>query len=707
MHRIPLRAGAVALALSALAEAAQAAPPSALKPPVPAPSVATVVVTARGGSLSQPDLAQQKRALDHIAGSVALVDAADFQGRYAGTLRDVLKDAPGVFIQNRYGQELRVSVRGSGIGRGFHLRGIELLQDGVPWNLADGSGDFYAVDPLSLRSAEIYKGGNGLRFGSSTLGGAVNLVTATARTALAANQLRLEGGSFGAVRASATLSAISGDWDGLATLTGNHVDGARQHSRSNDLYLNANLGRRLSRTAETRLYLSLIDTRQQLPGTVTLSQALSFPDGSNPTASDLTAGGNQQRNQTIQRLADRTSFRLGGGQIDVEVWATHKHLSHPIFQVIYQDGWTWGADARWTGRLDLAGHENELVAGVRATAGNNHAQQYVNFAGARANGMLTANAHQRASNVEGYAEDGLHLTPTLTLTAGAKYAVNDRDLLNRLAPAKSADNTYYGLSPRIGLLWDATPTFQVLADLTRSRDVPDFSDLAQASPFVSSFAPLQAQRAWTGEAGVRGRVGPVRLDFSLYRAQIEGELLQFTVEPSIPAATFNAGSTVHQGVEASARMELARNLAGADADDRLSVFGLWNHNDFRFEGDRTYGRNRIAGTPPDVLRFELRYAKPHLGPLTDVYLAPQIDWVPVGAWADQANTLRAPGYALLGVEAGFALPNRLALFVEARNLTGEAYVSDVSVITDARRVATSIFYPGDRRSVFAGLRYAF
>ena len=110
---------------------------------------------------------------------------------------------------------MRISIRGSGIARGFHLRGLELLQDGIPLNLADGSGDLYQIDPLALRSAEIYKGGNGLAYGSSTLGGAINFVTPTAYTAIAPNVLRLEGGSFDTFRGNAQLSRKVGDLDFL------------------------------------------------------------------------------------------------------------------------------------------------------------------------------------------------------------------------------------------------------------------------------------------------------------------------------------------------------------------------------------------------------------------------------------------------------------------------------------------------------------
>ncbi|WP_250862655.1 TonB-dependent receptor plug domain-containing protein, partial [Caballeronia sp. INML3] len=76
----------------------------------------------------------------------------------------------------------------------------------IPTNLADGSGDYYQIDPLALQSAEVYKGGNGLAYGSSTLGGAIDFLTPTAYTADAPNIVRLEGGSYGTIRGSAQFS---------------------------------------------------------------------------------------------------------------------------------------------------------------------------------------------------------------------------------------------------------------------------------------------------------------------------------------------------------------------------------------------------------------------------------------------------------------------------------------------------------------------
>ncbi len=695
----------LALAAPCVAET-PAAPPA---PATPSTTVASVVVTAQPGSLSQPGLAQQRAEVLSTAGSVGFIDAEDLKGRYALTLRDVLKDQPGVFVQNRYGQEIRLSVRGSGIGRGFHLRGIELLQDGIPWNLADGSGDFYEVDPLSLRSIEVYKGGNGLQFGSSTLGGAINLVTPTARTAAAPTVLRLEGGSFSTARTSATVSGVRGDLDGLLTVTGNTSTGSRQHSRSNDLFLNANLGWRIREGVENRTWLHVSDTRQELPGSVTLASALDFPDRAAPASANPVAGGNQQRNQANQRISNRTSFQVGTGRVDVDLFAYHKHLYHPIFQVVHQDGWTWGGDVRYTSAFDVAGLRNELVAGAGVKAGFNHAKQFLNLAGARQNDVTTANAHQKAANTEAWAEDRLYVTPTVALTAGAKLIADRRDLDNIAAPARSGDKTFYGLSPKVGVLWRPTPAVQVFADVTRSRDVPDFTDLAQTNTAGVSFVPLRQQKAWTYEVGARGEAGPVRFDVTLYRAEITGELLQFLTDPNIPAATFNAGDTVHQGVEASATLDVLRAVGRANGEQGLTLTGLWNLNDFTFDGDRQYRDNRIAGTPLHVLRFAARYTRARLLGLANAYLSPQVDWVPEGAWADQANTLRVPGYALFGIEAGVDLRPGLTAYVEGRNLTDESYVSDIGPVTNLALPATSktIFYPGDRRSVFAGVRLAF
>ena len=663
------------------------------------------VGAAPAGSPTVPSVAEQRAALNSTVGSVAFVDAASFQDRYANTLRDVLKDTPGVTVQERYGQELRLSVRGSGIARGFHLRGIEVLQDGIPFNLADGSGDFYQIDPLALRSVEVYKGGNALTFGATTLGGAVNVVTPTAYTALAPNIYRIDGGSFGTIRENVQASRISGPVDVLINGTVTNSDGFRDHETQRTQNVNANLGYRLAPGVETRFYAGVYLTDQKLPGTLSLFNALNNPTLANPTAVAM----NQSRKVETERIANRTSFVLDVGKLDIDSWAIHKSLYHPIFQAIDQDGWTYGVSPHWAGTFDVGGFRNDTILGLRAFAGQNSALQFVNMQGKR--GVQTLNALQSASNLEAYGENRFWFLPDVALMTAAKAFSSNRTYSNRGGLAANpnvqfANETYEGVNPKLGLLWQPLPDIQVFGDVTRSRDVPDFGDLVQTNTLRTTFVPLEAQRAWTYEAGTRGRIDRLSWDVTLYRAEIRNELINFNTASgaaiNLPAATFNAPRTRHQGVEAAIGLDLARDLSGVG--DRLNLSQIWTHNDFRFVNDPVYGDNRIAGLPQDVLRTVLSYVHP-----SGFHLAPSVDWVPQGAFADHANTLKVPGYALFNIQAGIDFANGVSLFVDARNLLDTRYVADISVVANAGAVAGGpvAFYPGGGRAVFGGARASF
>jgi iron complex outermembrane receptor protein len=660
----------------------------------------TLTVDA-AGSLTQGDVTAQRDDLNRTAGAVGFVDSEQFKTAYANNLRDVLKDAPGVFVQNRYGQEMRVSMRGSGLARGFHTRGIEILQDGIPNNLADGSGDYYQVDPLSLRSVEIFKGGNGLAYGSSMLGGAINFVTPTAHTAIAPNVLRFDGGSFGTLRGNAQMSRVLGDVDFLVNGTVTHADGYRTHSQTQAEDFNGNVGYRFNEDVETRFYLGSFNVDQELPGALSLNNALH-----NPTMAAAAAwSGDQARNSRTQRIANRTSFAIDNGKLDIDTWAIHKSLFHPIFQVIDQDGWTYGITPHFSKTTMFGGYRNEIILGTRFFGGNNTALQFQNVGGSR--GQQTLDARQDAFNAEAYFENRFWFLDDVALMAGAKAFHDERTYHDRgglaLNPtAKEDSKSYDGINPKLGLLWQPHEKIQIFTDVTRSQDVPDFTDLNQTIGATTTFVPLKAQDAWTVEIGSRGHYGRFGWDITAYRSWIENELMQYTTNPSVPAATFNAGSTVHQGLELGVEAELARNLVTPTSGDTLTLSQLWNFSDFHFVNDPQYGNNTIAGVPQHVLRTTLSYKH-----ASGFYFTPSVDWVPQGAWADQANTLKAPGYVLLGLQTGIQLENGVLLYIDARNLTDQRYISDISTIKDATTTGTEIFYPGEGRSVFAGVRYAF
>lgn len=698
-------AAAAAIFLSPSAFAAEA-PSTILAPLVITASPPTALdgldnVDARPGTLTAPGIQEKQRELARMPGAVGIVPADKFKDKYAANLEDTFAFTPGIFARKRYGQEVRLSIRGAGLSRGYHLRSIELLQNGVPLNDADGQGDFQEVDPLILQHIEVYRGGDGLQYGAAALGGAINLVTPTAYTAQAENLFRIDGGSFGTIRAHGEVARIIGNVDFFASMTGLTSDGYRNHSKEKTGRLAANLGYRINSDVETRFYLNFNSVDQELPGTLTLDAALNKPE----TASVSALSGNQQRNARSVRFANKTSFAIGdSSKLDVGAYGGYHNLFHPIYQLLDQGSSNAGVFARYTDEGEVFGHRNVVTAGTRygytALTGNN----YQNVSGNR--GALLQESTQISSTAILYAENAFYVVPTVALVTGIQGINATRRYDTTLATTgihKSDDADFTSSSPKLGLLWDIAPAVQAYANVTRSYEPPIMSDLTQTLGAGTQFTPMDPQRALTYEAGTRGALAFAAWDVALYRAKVEDELVNFTTGPDIPASTFNARRSLHQGLEASLSLDAGAFVLPKilPEGDRLIFEQVYTYSDLRFEGDATYGDNKLAGAVPHVYTAALRYRSAQ-----GWDIAPKIDWVPDGGYVDYANTQKAPGYTLLGIEGGIDIADGFRIFVEGRNLADKRYVGSYTTVT-AYASTQENFYPGEGRSVFAGFTASF
>ena len=679
-----LRASSRALLLAAAASAL----PALAHADEAGPLLDAVTVTANPDPEDPPIVAGARKRLSETPGAVAVVSSESYRDRYAQGLAETLRDVPGVFAQKKWGDDTRLAIRGSGIGNPNHNRGTLLAQDGVPFNEADGYGDFQLIDPLIARYTEVYKGGNALRFGGALLGGAINFVTPTGKDAPAENLLRIEGGSYGLLRGHGEVARVIGDWDVFGAATAITANGWREQSDQTAQHVSLNVGRSFGGDNELRLILSGHNVDQEIPGTLSLEGALNHPKRANPgnIANEYQRDMRSVRGtlQTRWRLTDNAVFEGG-------VYGAWKDLDHPIFQVIDQESRNWGAFGRVDVDGSLAGRPADLFVGASMRLGDLDALQWVNLKSSR--GEKRADSAQNARALDVFAEGRVFVTDELALVGGGSLGSASRKFRNNLNPSADRSITSEWFAPRIGVLWQAPDGAQACANLTRSVEPPNFSALVQSGPFVG-FAPLKPQDAWTAEVGTRGRRGPFTWDVALYRAEIENELLNFIVTPEIPAATFNAGKTVHQGLEAGLDWRVGQV--------RLRQTYAWS--DFKFDGDRVYGDNRLPVVPQHLYRAELRYDHPQ-----GWFVAPSLEWSIADTYVDYANTLKAPGYAIWSLNAGWRAPNGVSLFVEARNLADKRYVSNFSAVTDASApgVSTAVFYPGEGRSVFGGVTWAF
>ena len=652
--------------------------------------VSSVIVTAHPNAEDPPVVAAARKRLSETPGAVSVISQESYINREALALDDVLRDAPGVYAQRKWGGDVRISIRGSGIGNASHNRGLLLAQDGVPLNEADGYGDSQIADPLNTRYAEVYRGGNALRFGGALLGGAINMVTPNGKDAGFENQVRLDGGSYGMAREHLAIARQIGDWDVYAAGTNQTNQGWRSQSQQNIQFGSLNIGRSLGQDREVRFIVNGSNIAQEIPGALTVAQFQADPHQS--AAASL--AGDQGRNQRGVRGSLQTTWRLNEDLVfEGAIYGVWKDLDHPIFQVIDQKSRNYGA----FGRFDWDGHVGDLKAdaffGAWYRQGDLDSHFYINNRGAR--GALQSISYQNAKAIDVFGEGRLFVTDHLALVGGATWGQADRDYVSVKVPSVAstfnltASKTYDWISPRVGLLWQDEAGDQVFANVTRSVEPPNFGSM---SPTNVGFAPVQAQKAWTGEVGTRGRRGPFTYDLTFYRADLQGEMLQYAVSSSIPASTFNADKTIHQGIEAALDWAVAPHWR-----IRQSL----TYSDFRFDGDAVYHDNRLPIVPKNFYRAEIRYDDPR-----GWFVAPAVEWSASDQWIDYSNTKTAPSYAILNLNAGWKVTPAVSLFLDARNLADKAYVSNTQAAI-TWTPATATLWPGDGRSVFGGVTVSF
>lgn len=684
-----------------------------------------IVVTAQEitPSLTVPSpLAAALEINATVAGAAEVIDAEEYKRGRAIHIKDALDYAPGVFVQPRFGaEESRISIRGSGLQRTFHGRGLALLQDGVPLNLADGSFDFQAIEPLAARYVEVYRGGNALLYGAANLGGAINFVSNTGLDAPPVT-LRLGYGSFDSFQAQVASGVAQGPIDLFASFSHFSMSGFREHSRQDSWRFFGNIGYRFSEELETRFYLTSVITKSQLPGNLTKEELEADPRQAQRNAHVKmldNVDSNWRRNFTLWRLANKTTFESGDHRFTLGAFWSQKRLDHPILFIIDQFSNDAGLHLRYDYTGDLFGKRNRFTLGLLPTYGQVQDNRYRNHLGNR--GALFSSNRQTAANVALYGEEQFYLLPDLSVILGTQLTYAQRKNVDTFPvtpgnPDHGSTQDWWGFSPKLGILWDVAPDAQLYANVSRSFEPPSFGELTAPALGGAGLIDLRAQTATTLELGTRGNVGRFHWDFAWYYAWLDHELMEYQLLPGL-SQTVNAGRTIHQGIEAAVEIDLlhglfthetaetrmeGKNVVATEKKarfDRIVLRQVYLWNDFRYDGDRTFGNNRLPGVPEHYYRAELTYEHP-----CGFYAGPNVEWVPRKYNVDSASTLFADPYALLGFKLGYRTERGFSFYLEGKNLTDERYAATTGVVS----VATpnqALFLPGDGRGLYGGIEW--
>lgn len=753
-----------AVFLSAACIAALSSPAIAQRPVSKADS-ATRDSTARARALNPvvTTATRDARELRKLPVSITVIDTTTLNRTSTVSLTEALRTVPGVVAGNLFGgDDVRLSIRGSGARGGFGVRGVGILLDGVPITEPDGQTRLDQLDLGAARSIEIVRGPGSAMYGGAASGGVVNVITRSGRE-MQGVSLRLTGGGFGfdsvnLRKMDLQAGGARGAFDALVQASYTDLAGMRVQNANTMQRANVRLnwvrqvdGRPAPATQATRLGIdfSYSDLDMQIPGSLNDAGWRNEPWAADP----LNVTGAYARREQRYRAGLRASQGLGErfGSLDAFVFGTARTIDHPIFRVVDQNthrvqGGLRHAIGFRAGSGDQA-ITTRLNTGLDVDRWYGDSRQWTNVAGRQ--GRSTPCVNDPVRNIRSLPCTNQYIVlPSVglfssaditrgraTLTAGARYDRVSYDIDDRIRPSQSVQQSFDQVSPRVALRYDLRPGTSVYTSVARGFEVPTNSELTASPDTLRGInTDLQPSSLVNYEIGARTLLANrVLFDAALYRTNVSGEFLSRTVV--IPGVQFprtifeNVGRTRRTGLELSATTLVApwMDVVTSYTYARY-VMTQFTGSEINAQGQSVaanYAGKRIPGVPSQRAAVELR-----LRPASSLGITLWGE-AQSAVYVDNANTERgtlytqvtqsgrppaivpvnfgaAPGYALAHATLAYKLPelrgtrtgaSRAEVFVNVENMLNRRYVAAVAANSGNGR----FFFPGAGRVINAGL----
>ena len=184
-----------------------------------------------------------------LGDTVSVITGDDLRRKDQSQVSEALRLIPGVAVVQSGGRGGITSV----FTRGGESDYNKVLIDGVPVNRAGGGFDFGFLTTDNLERIEIARGPESAPLGSDAVTSAIQLITRRGSTATPEFEFSGEGGSFDSHRETAGLSGIARWLDYSTSIGYLSTDGRFRNSDFIGRSASANLGFRLSPTADLRI----------------------------------------------------------------------------------------------------------------------------------------------------------------------------------------------------------------------------------------------------------------------------------------------------------------------------------------------------------------------------------------------------------------------------------------------------------------------
>ena len=438
----------------------------------------TVVVTATRMEESIFDLPV---AIDAVSGEALR------EHRLRVNISEVLGRVPGLNVNKRYNyaQDLQVSSRGFGARASFGVRGVRLLQDGIPLTMPDGQGQTGLFDLDAAEKIEVLRGPFAALYGNSS-GGVIQLITPSAREPMV--ELNTTAAEHGTRRYGAQLATRAGAFDLYGNLSRFETDGFRAHSAARRDVANVKLGFARDDGSSLTLIANVLDQPDtQDPIGLSQEELDADPDQVADIAIELNTRKSIRHVQGglayEEKFSDRNRLRAIGYFGDRDLT---QFLSNPSTALTGSGGVVdlarkfGGAGLQWGHSGDVRGLPYQLAIGAEYDRMKEHRRGFVNVAGTR--GELRRDEDDTVYSLNQYAIAEWQFSPRWKVAGGVRHSdvrfrVAD-DFIAESNPDDSGKRSFASTHPVVGLQLSVTPALKLFASGGRAFETPTFAELA-------------------------------------------------------------------------------------------------------------------------------------------------------------------------------------------------------------------------------------
>jgi len=631
--------------------------------------------------------------------SVITQDQIQF-GQRRDLLSESLEGTPGLFVANRRNYSLSGGVNAAVRApmMGFDMRGVHILQDGIPLTTADGTTQPTNIDPGSAGRIDVVRGPSSVLYGNSA-GGVISIRTEFPSSAPLAIEPDVQIGSFGYERVQLKAGGTSGRLSYLANVSRMQVDGYRQHSAAEVRRANIVVRYSLSSNTEIRGVFNLFDMPfGENPSTLTRDDARNAPTSVRPQA--FTQGWGESATQGQGGVTIEHAFG-DGPLLQVTGWGQWRNVWNPIpFRLIDLGRNAGGLRGELSGETRLLDRPVAWTAGLDLSVQRDERREFGN-AGVPEGGTTTVAGDQRlgqdesVSSVAPFVQGRMTVDEQWSVTAGLRFDYFDFSATDRFLDDgdQSGGRTLDAFSPMVGVTSAALDGLNLYANVATAYQTPTTVELSNRPSGEGGFNDqLEAEDLRSLEIGARGRLPEFGLGFEVaaYASTLDNAFVE-QQRPDEQTYFTNAGRTSRNGLEL--RLDWS-------ARPDLGAWFSYTYQDFTFDqftaGAEDFAGNREPGAPPHQLFLGGHYTAPNGARATA-----RLRWV--GEYVvDNANAVSNWAYTVVDVNLGWDTEwNGVDVrpFLGIENLFDERY--NASSIPNS--FGNRFFEPAPGREFFIGL----